>query len=64
MQTHQTNQGEKLVNDSGTTESRKRQAQIEAGAYDGRYKTKVVDDKKKKVAKIACRKFKQSQIED
>jgi hypothetical protein len=24
----------------------------------------VVDDKKKKVAKIACRKFKQTQIED
>ena len=48
----------------GTTESRKRQAQVEAGAYDGRYKTKVVDDKKKKVAKIACRKFKQTKIED
>jgi hypothetical protein len=48
----------------GTTESRKRQAQIDAGVYDGRYKTKVVDDKKKKVAKIACRKFKQTKIED
>ena len=64
MQTRKTNQGEKLVNDSGTTESRKRQAQIEAGVYDGRYKTKVVEDKKKKVAKIACRKFKQIKIED
>lgn len=64
MQTHQTNQGEKLVNDSGTTESRKRQAQIEAGVYDGRYKTKVVEDKKKKVAVIACRQFKQNKIED
>ena len=64
MQTHQTNQGEKLVNDSGTTESRKRQAQIEAGVYDGRYKTKVVEDKKKKVARIVCRKFKQNGIED
>lgn len=52
------------MNDSGTTESRKRQAQIEAGVYDGRYKTKVVEDKKKKVAKIACRKFKQNGIED
>ena len=31
------------MNDSGTTESRKRQAQVESGAYDGRYKTKVVD---------------------
>jgi hypothetical protein len=48
----------------GTTESRKRQSQVEAGVYDGRYKTKVVDDKKKKVAKIACRKFKQTQIEE
>ena len=64
MQTHQTNQGEKLVNDSGTTESRKRQAQIEAGVYDGRYKTKVVEDKKKKAARIICRKFKQNGIED
>ena len=64
MQTHQTNQGEKLVNDSGTTESRKRQAQFEAGVYDGRYKTKVVEDKKKKVARIVCRKFKQNGIED
>jgi hypothetical protein len=49
---------------NGTTQSRKREAQLEAGVYDGRYKTKVVDDKKKKVAKIACRKFKQIKIED
>ena len=48
----------------GTTESRKRQEQVEAGVYDGRYKTKVVEDKKKKAAKIACRKFKQTQHED
>jgi len=48
----------------GTTESRKRQSQVEAGAYDGRYKTKVVEDKKKKVARIVCRKFKQTKIED
>lgn len=34
-----------------TTKSRKRQAQVEAGAYDGRYKTKVVPDKKKEVSK-------------
>ena len=52
------------MNDSGTTESRKRQAQIEDGAYDGRYKTKVVEDKKKKAARIVCRKFKQNGIED
>ena len=47
-----------------TTQSRKRKAQIDAGVYDGRYKTKVVQDKKKSVAKIACRKFKQTNIED
>ena len=52
------------MNDSGTTESRKRQAQIEAGVYDGRYKTKVVDDKKKKAARIVCRVFKQTKIDD
>jgi len=52
------------VNDSGTTESRKRQAQVEAGVYDGRYKTKVIEDKKKKVAKITCRQFKQIKIQD
>jgi hypothetical protein len=52
------------MTDAGTTESRKRQAQVEAGAYDGRYKTKVVEDKKKKVARIICRKFKQTKIED
>jgi hypothetical protein len=52
------------MTDSGTTESRKRQAQVEAGAYDGRYKTKVVEDKKKKAARIVCRKFKQTKIED
>jgi hypothetical protein len=44
------------MTDAGTTESRKRQAQVEAGAYDGRYKTKV--------ARIVCRKFKQTKIED
>jgi hypothetical protein len=49
----------------GTTQSRKRQEQIDAGIYDGRYATKVVEDKKKKMAKVSCRKFKfQNQIED
>jgi hypothetical protein len=52
------------MTDAGTTESRKRQAQVDAGVYDGRYKTKVVEDKKKKVARIICRKFKQTKIED
>ena len=52
------------MTDAGTTESRKRQAQVEAGAYDGRYKTKVVEDKKKKAARIICRKFKQTKNED
>lgn len=52
------------MTDIGTTESRKRQDQIDAGAYDGRYMTKIVEDKKKKMAKMSCRKFKQTQIED
>lgn len=52
------------MTESGTVQSRKRQSQVEAGMFDGRFKTKVVEDKKKKVAKIACRKFKQSKIED
>ena len=31
---------------------------IQAGFYDGRFKTRVVEDKKKKAAKRACRDFK------
>lgn len=34
----------------------KRKAQVAAGAYDGRYKTKVVTDKKKKQRKSWARK--------
>lgn len=45
---------------TSTVKSRKRDAQIEAGMYDGRFKTKVVEDKRKKMAKVACRKFKQN----
>lgn len=52
------------MTEAGTVQSRKRQAQVEAGMFDGRFKTKVIEDKKKKVAKIACRKFKQFKIED
>lgn len=46
-----------------TAQSRKRQAQVEAGAYDGRYSTKVVEDKKKKEDREACRKFSQKNLE-
>lgn len=46
---------------ASTTKSRKRQAQVEAGAYDGRYKTKVVPDKKKKES---TRKIKINPYED
>lgn len=49
---------------TSTTQSRKRQAQIEAGAYDGRFKTRVVQDKKKKAAKTICRRFKKTKDED
>lgn len=38
------------------TAARKRKAQVEAGVFDGRYKTKVVEDKKKKASRDACRK--------
>jgi len=68
LQTHLENQGDNKVKQEdtiGTTQSRKRQEQIDAGVYDGRYATKVVEDKKKKMAKVSCRKFKfQNQIED
>lgn len=56
--------GEITMTKTGTVQSRKRQAQVEAGMFDGRFKTKIIQDKKKKVAKIACRKFKQTKIED
>jgi len=53
----------KIIETIGTTESRKRQAQVDAGVYDGRYTTKVAEDKKKKLDKTACRIFKQSKNE-
>ncbi len=33
----------------------KRTEQVEQGAYDGRFKPKVIDDKKKKQSKFLCR---------
>ncbi len=33
----------------------KRTDQVEQGAYDGRFKPKVIDDKKKKQSKFLCR---------
>ena len=38
--------------------SNKRNDQVEAGVYDGRYKQKVVPNKKKKAAKLWARKNK------
>ena len=38
------------------TKSRKRRLQVEHGAYDGRYRQKMVTDKKKKWSKTICRK--------
>lgn len=43
-----------------TVNSRKRQAQVEAGVYDGRFKTRIVSDKKKKASREACRNFRRS----
>lgn len=40
-----------------TTQSRKRQQQVEDGVYDGRYKTKVVPDKKKQANKKRTKKI-------
>ena len=42
---------------NSTTKSRKRQRQVDDGAYDGRYKTKVVPDKKKAEKKKRVKKF-------
>jgi hypothetical protein len=42
---------------NSTTKSRKRQQQVDDGAYDGRYKTKVVPDKKKAEKKKRVKKF-------
>ena len=42
---------------NSTTKSRKRQQQVEDGAYDGRYKTKVVPDKKKAEKKKRVKKI-------
>jgi hypothetical protein len=38
-----------------TVFSRKREAQLEAGLYDGRFSTKIVKDKKKEMSKKACK---------
>lgn len=40
---------------SGTTKSRKRTQQVEAGAYDGRFRTRVVKDKKAEESRRACK---------
>ena len=40
------------------TRAQKRKQQVEAGVYDGRYKVKVIPDKKKKARKNWARKNK------
>lgn len=42
---------------TGTVKSRKRTQQVEAGAYDGRYRTRVVKDKKAEQDRKSCRSF-------
>jgi hypothetical protein len=42
---------------NSTTKSRKRQQQVDDGVYDGRYKTKVVPDKKKAEKKKRVKKL-------
>jgi hypothetical protein len=36
----------------------KRQTMLEAGAYDGRFRTRTVEDKRKKMNKNLCRSYK------
>jgi hypothetical protein len=43
---------------SGTPRSRKRQSQVDAGAYDGRFRTRAVQDRKAEEGRKACRGFK------
>lgn len=40
-----------------TTRSRKRKQQVDAGVYDGRYRTKIVPDKKKQAVKKRVKKI-------
>lgn len=40
----------------------KRKLQVEQGAYDGRYITKVVVDRKKETSKRLCRTKKQNEL--
>lgn len=46
-----------MATEGSTTRSRKRQQQVEDGVYDGRYKTKIIPDKKKESAKRRVKKF-------
>lgn len=48
-----------------TFKDHKRQDQVDQGVYDGRYRTKIVEQKRRKKNKDECRKFryKESVIE-
>jgi hypothetical protein len=39
----------------------KRDNMLEAGAYDGRFRSRIVEDKKKKLNKTACRSYNHNQ---
>jgi hypothetical protein len=43
---------------SKAAKEKQREARKEAGFFDGRFKPKVIKDKKKEAVKFACRKFK------
>ena len=45
-----------------TTLSRKRESQVEAGLFDGRFMTRIVKDKKKQSSKMSCRKFSKTDL--
>ena len=36
----------------------KREQMLEVGAYDGRFRSRIVEDKKKNLNKLECRSFK------
>lgn len=47
----------KMKSIAKAAKEKQREARKEAGFFDGRFKPKVIKDKKKEAVKFACRKF-------
>lgn len=45
-----------------TVLSRKRESQVNDGLYDGRFMTRVIEDKKKRDSRMKCRKFSKTDL--